>query len=179
MTVADTLARALENIELDRIYHPQLRVQERVLCYELYHELRLMEEAGEADWHPARFQGELNKRAQRLFSGKQAVPDFLLHEPGSHEFNLAVVEVKSSSARWKSISRDVSKLARFADEVVYKERILLLFNGKGKELDRIRKRITEHYCAGDTTIDVLFYDVRNGTTDHCQIAYARQPANAG
>jgi len=179
MTVADTLVRALERIELDRIRHPQLRVQERVLCYELYHQLRLMEEAGEADWRPARFQGERNKRAQHLFVGKQAIPDFLLHEPGSHEFNLAVVEVKSSSAGWKSIMRDVCKLARFADEVAYKERILLLFNGKGQELHKIHKRISEYYCTGDTTIDVLFYDVRNGTTDRCQITCGRQPANAG
>ena len=178
MTAVDAFVRALERIELDRIHHPQLGVQERVLCYELYHQLRLLEEGGELDWHPAGFQGELSKRAQHLFARKQAIPDFLLHEPGTHEHNLAVVEVKRASDRWTRIACDVSKLARFAQELGYKERILLLFNSEGEELAKIRSRIAESYSRGDTTIDVLFYDVRNGTVDQCQIAYCAEPMDA-
>ena len=178
MTVLDAFVRALQRVELDRIHHPQLGTQERVLCYELYHQLRLLEESGDFDCRPASFQGELNKQAQELFLRRQAIPDFLLHEPGTHEHNLAVVEVKRASARWKKIACDVSKLARFAHQLCYKERILLLFNSEGEGLDTIRKRIVGSYAGGDTTIDVLFYDVRNGSVDHCQITYRAEPMNA-
>ena len=178
MTVLDAFVRALQRVEPNRIHHPQLGTQERVLCYELYHQLRLLEESGDSDCRPASFQGELNKQAQQLFLRRQAIPDFLLHEPGTHAHNLAVVEVKRARARWKKIACDVSKLARFAQELGYKERILLLFNSEGEDLDKIRSRIAESYSGGDTTIDVLFYDVRNGTVDHRQIKYGAQPMNA-
>ena len=172
MTVLGAFVTALQRVQVDRIHHPQLGVQERVLCYELYHQLRLLEESGEFHCHPASLQGELSKRAQHLFPDKQAIPDFLVHEPGTDENNLAVVEVKRARADWNKIACDVSKLARFAHELGYEERILLLFNSEGEELDTIHSRIVESYARGDTTIDVLFYDVRNGSVEHRQITYA-------
>jgi hypothetical protein len=178
MTAVDAFVMALERIEPDRIDHPQLGVQERVLCYELYHQLRLIEERGQPDWHPVRLQGELNKQGQHLLAGKQAVPDFLLHHPGTAEGNLAVVEVKRTSAGWSRIVSDVTKLARFAHELDYKERILVLFNGKGERLDRVRSRIAQSYSRGDTTIDVLFFDVGNRAVDSCQIACCAEPMDA-
>ena len=178
VTVLQAFARALQKVERERVYHPELGVQERVLCYELYHQLRLLEEGGEFDWHPASIQGELNKQAQHLFREEQAIPDFLVHQPGSHDHNLAVVEVKRASAPWNKIDGDVRKLARFADQLHYEERILVVFNSEGEGLDEIREDIVGSYVDGDTTLDVLFYDVRDGTVDHRQITYPAQPLDA-
>lgn len=178
MTVLDDFSRALQRVPVDRIYHPELGTQERVLCYELYHQLRLLEESGELHWDPAGLHGELNKQAQHLFPEEQAIPDFLVHKPGTDEHNLAVVEVKRAGAKWCRIDGDVSKLARFADELSYKERILIVFNSDGEGLDSISEQISGSYARGNITIDVLFYDLTDGSVDHHEITYPARRMNA-
>jgi hypothetical protein len=111
MTPLDTLRRAATSIELDQVFNPELGVQERVLCYELYHKLRALEEAGTVSFLPARVQAELNKSGQlylrvtleEIYRSEGAtlnwkvsepIPDLLIHEPGQEHLNLLVLEAK-------------------------------------------------------------------------------------
>jgi hypothetical protein len=68
--------------------------RERVYCYELYHQMRLLWPANSS----YRLNGEVDKSAhpyfQELGAGKPK-PDLLVHQPGTGRYNHAVIEVKS------------------------------------------------------------------------------------
>lgn len=57
-------------VEYKQVTHPDLKLQERVLCYELYHQLRLLEMREVIDFRPARLQGELNSKHNTCFTRK-------------------------------------------------------------------------------------------------------------
>jgi hypothetical protein len=99
--------------------------RERVYCYELYHCLR-------QDWghFPFSLGGEIDKSGHPLFRGGPyalAKPDFLAHQPGSMDANLACVEVKSSMQAIAALVADLRKLGWFRDEARYFGGILLIF----------------------------------------------------
>jgi len=99
--------------------------RERVYCYELYHRLR-------QEWghFPFSLGGEINKSGHPFFrEGPHALakPDFLVHQPGSMDTNLASVEVKSSRQDVEALVADLRKLTWFRDEARYSGGILLIF----------------------------------------------------
>lgn len=101
--------------------------RERVYCYELYHRLR-------QNWgdFPYSLGGEIDKNGHPLFRGgpyAQAKPDFLVHQPGSMDANLACVEIKSSVQDIEALVADLRKLAWFRDQARYFGGILLIFGG--------------------------------------------------
>ena len=98
------------------------RIRERVFCYELYHQLRLIEFDHKFDIH-----GELDKAG---FYDIDVIPDFLFHKQGSDE-NYCVIEVKGKIDS-KGIRKDFKTLRKFLVEQkgieAYKLAIFFLFN---------------------------------------------------
>jgi hypothetical protein len=102
--------------------------RERVYCYELYHQMRLL-------WPiktPYSLCGEVDKRGHPFYRGNeldQAKPDFLVHIPGELR-NYAVIEVKPINARHRGIYKDLKTLTTFRRNAGY-QRAIYLFYGIG------------------------------------------------
>lgn len=105
--------------------------RERVYCYELYHQMRLRWPAGS----PYRLNGEVDKSAhpyfQQMDAGKPK-PDLLVHQPGSGEYNHAVIEVKSVAGQ--DIQKDLETLSLFRN-IGYERAIYLIYGAD----DRVAK----------------------------------------
>ncbi|HLZ57668.1 MAG TPA: hypothetical protein VKR06_12025 [Ktedonosporobacter sp.] len=118
------------------------RYDERVFCYELYHQVRAHIEAYEAehpeDLSPLLFQGELRKeqisdivaeyfQVQRL--EKAYIPDFLLHSPGDFQHQSLIIEVKSApNLPFGSIQQDLAKIQEFISRYRYQMGLFLVVN---------------------------------------------------
>lgn len=102
--------------------------RERVYCYELYHQMRLLwPVAG-----PYLLNGEVDKRAHPLLKESKASrskPDLLVHIPGNWEGNFAIIEVKHSLAL-DGIRKDLHTLDVFLRQVDYKKAIYLIYGAQ-------------------------------------------------
>ncbi len=185
MTALEAFKMALERLPFEQIYHPFFGIQERVLCYELYHQFRLLEENGTIeDFRPARLQAELDKDAQHIFEQQfgqsEPVPDFLLHKPGYDSHNLAVVEVKRSEAENNKILHDLNKLFFFSQpRLRYRERILII-SGSGNDFNRVHRlinSINSSRMRNRIAIQVLFYDYNRSSIEYQQIMYNPEVVN--
>ena len=98
------------------------RIRERVFCYELYHQLRLIKFDCKFDIH-----GELDKSG---FYDVDVIPDFLFHKQGTDE-NYCIMEVKGE-IRSNGICKDFNTRSKFLVEQkeikAYRLAIFLLFN---------------------------------------------------
>ncbi|MGA2606022.1 MAG: hypothetical protein ABSH01_01040 [Terriglobia bacterium] len=107
--------------------HPVYR--ERVYCYELYHQMRLRW----PDGSPYRLNGEVDKSAHPCFQQMDAgrpKPDLLVHQPGSGEYNHAVIEVKSVAG--EDIQKDLETLSLFRNDFGYQRAIYLIYGPDGR-----------------------------------------------
>jgi len=103
--------------------------RERVYCYELYHQLRL-------DWDefPFGLGGEIDKTGHPHFQDgpyARAKPDFLVHDPGAMESNLAVVEVKPVTTDIISLRKDLEKIIWFCHHAEYYRGVLVVYGEAG------------------------------------------------
>jgi hypothetical protein len=84
---------ATSNIRSEYFYIPvnnaPATYKERVYCYELYHQLRILL----PEQSHFRLNGEVDKAGHPDFPGNRIIPDFLIHQPGSSN-NFLVFEVK-------------------------------------------------------------------------------------
>jgi hypothetical protein len=120
--------------------HPVYR--ERVYCYEMYHQMRLL-------WpRPCAFalNGEVDKIAHPILSQLGAdgyKPDFLVHTPGDMGGNHAVIEVKSADAAQRNCVKDLRTLALFRSKVGYARALYLIY---GEDInDTLVTRIASTY----------------------------------
>jgi hypothetical protein len=127
----------------DRVY------RERVYCYELYHQMRCR-------WggFPYSLGGEVDKAGHAIFRGgpySRSKPDFLVHVPGAMDGNLAVVEVKPSTATLRSMEADVRKLLWFCREPAsYYCGTFLIYGPDGRVDDRLQRlRLTVEEAGAD------------------------------
>lgn len=105
--------------------------RERVYCYELYHQMRLLW----PDDTPYYLNGEIDKAAHPILSEIGAAhkkPDLLVHQPGYMSGNHAIIEVKKSLAPPDGIKKDLETLSLFINKVGYKRAIYLFY---GDEVD--------------------------------------------
>ncbi len=109
-------------IEVYNLEKPVYR--ERVYCYELYHQLRLLL----GDNNPYVLHGELDKSGHPVIHGRDK-PDFLFHVPGDM-LNFLIMEVKPIDVSSEKLGRDLDKIKRFQKKG-YLFGIMLLF-GKNK-----------------------------------------------
>ena len=139
------LMKAIQNIDahyfqLTVARNDELIYRERVYCYELYHQLRLLL----GDDFPYKLDGELDKKSLRIISGEEK-PDFVIHVPGEMEQNLVVMEVKTLVAVKGDINKlrnDFGKLERFISEAKYYRAIMLIYgNVNGNLPQNIKQEI--------------------------------------
>lgn len=100
--------------------------RERVYCYELYHQTRVLWPEG----CQYSLTGEVDKRAHPILKwleARQAIPDLLIHTPGIMAGNHAVIEVKSHLATRRGIEKDVETLLQFREKVGYERAIYLIY----------------------------------------------------
>lgn len=114
--------------------------RERVYCYELYHQIRKLEEVhhlGPDEQLRYCLSGEIDKVGlDAVIQGGKEKPDFVWHVPGMSEYNITVVEVKQA---WKfdlgGVRKDLETLSTFvsAGDRAYREGLLLLYGGYAPE----------------------------------------------
>lgn len=118
--------------------------RERVYCYELYHQMRLLW----PDESSYFLNGEVDKAGHRILQGLGAdhvKPDLLVHQPGEMSGNHAVIEVKSSEARPEGIKKDLENLSLFVNTVGYKRAIYLIYGYGADEIkiEQIKRMAAE------------------------------------
>lgn len=155
---------APEYFNLKTTYEPSGIVRERVFCYELYHQMRLLMESGS----PISLNGEIDKRGHIDFQEKDRKnPDFVFHIPGEHEGNTLVVEVKGRLDDKKGILKDFETLHTFVGKYHYQAGIFILYNHSftellavcGEELWSMRKK------SGADSIYILSLASAGGTLE--------------
>lgn len=100
--------------------------RERVFCYELYHQLRLVL----SDQHPFYLHGELDKSGHSAFPRNlRGIPDFLFHIPGTHDGNMVIMEVKGMLDP-NNIILDIKKINGFIShpKIHYQYGVFLIYN---------------------------------------------------
>jgi|SRR3989344_1439722 len=118
MEIEKLLRQATANIDPQYFQLPVAGLEdpvyrERVYCYELYHQLRLLLPKD------SRYvlSGEVDKSGHPLIrnnSMDNTKPDFLIHSPGNMQNNLLVMEVKPVNAQRNGIKKDLKTLTAFA-----------------------------------------------------------------
>ncbi len=136
----DLIKAALQEIEsgyfnLATTYEPSGIVRERVFCYELYHQIRLLM----TDDIPISLNGEIDKRGHVDFKKEHRKnPDFVFHIPGTHLGNTIVVEVKGRLDYAKEkILGDFETLFTFVNNYGYQAGIFILYNHSCAELLKV------------------------------------------
>jgi len=71
-----------------------------------------------------------------------AIPDLLIHTPGSMQGNHAIIEVKHADASRDSMRKDLRPLKRFRQSDIHYDRAIYLFFGHLR-MDRIEEVVEE------------------------------------
>ena len=112
---------ALENVgdeyyKLTTTYRTLGVVRERIFCYELYHQMRLIQSTrGLTD---IQIHGEIDKSEHvALDSDARKNPDFVFHVPGMMKGNAIVVEVKGKieGNYQEGVYKDIVTLSKFTN----------------------------------------------------------------
>lgn len=125
--------------------------RERVYCYELYHQMRLL-------WPdvPYRITGEIDKAGHPLLYENELAcskPDFTIHVPGNMSDNLLVIEVKSPNPNAEQILTDLRKLTGFCRKADYFAAYYLVYGRTVDEAHKLASRCRA-LAANDDTIDL-------------------------
>ena len=119
-----------EYYRLTTTYKPLGIVRERVFCYELYHQMRLIQsQRGLTD---IQIHGEIDKSGHFEFDkDAQKNPDFVFHIPGMMQGNAIVVEVKGKieGNYQEGVYKDIVTLSKFTDNKhYYHSGVLIIYN---------------------------------------------------
>jgi hypothetical protein len=112
-------------------------VRERNFCYELHHQLRVAMDGAGVDLSLG---AELDKRGHRVINSN-ANPDLVLHEAGTMDRNVCVVEVKPITGAKDGFKKDVRNLRQFVGRWSYHVGILLIYGTAASAEQIIRSRI--------------------------------------
>jgi hypothetical protein len=124
----------------------QTTYRERVYCYELYHQIRKLNEQHIDERADAyELSAEIAKSGlDAVIEGGQHVPDFVWHVPGSHQ-NAVVMEIKRASRlELDDLCKDLQTLDAFlnAPDRSYACGILLVY-GHGTAVKDLRRRVLQ------------------------------------
>ena len=133
------------------INHPEGIVRERVFCYELYHQLRVLQ-SRRPSVTAFVLHGEMDKSGHPNFPGFGKKPDFVFHSPGTMENNTCVIEVKGNLVP-EDIRKDFTNLLAFLGRYNYNFGLFILFGHRYQELRAICLQWFE-------TLDFLHYAER-------------------
>ena len=130
--------------------------RERVYCYELYHQLRMLLEAAE-NLRDYALSGEIDKQGHPVI--RACSPDFVFHLPGDMNANIAVVEVKPANGDIEGIRKDLGTLSDFVTEMIgYRLGIHLVYGGREADLEKF----TREFQKIDAQRLQLFWHPRQG-----------------
>lgn len=111
-------------------------VRERVFCYELYHQMRMIQDKYELT--NISLSAEIDKRGHDGFKRQdQKNPDFIFHQYGTFKKNEIVIEVKGTLVR--GIFKDFETLNLYCKRYRYKHAYFILYNS---DLDELRDFIS-------------------------------------
>lgn len=136
------ITKALENIDasyfnLPTTYRQAGIPRERIFCYELYHQMRLVRQVM-GDTSPMVIHGEIDKAGHEDFDKKhRANPDFVIHRPGYFENNRVVIEVKGKLIK-SGVLKDFETLLNFTEHYQYELGVFIIF---GYSLPQLAQRI--------------------------------------
>jgi hypothetical protein len=154
----DLLKAGAEHVEVEYFrlvttYERRGIVRERVFCYELYHQIRLLM----AKDYTLSLHGEIDKSGHGDFNpDDQKNPDFVLHVPGTHEGNTLVIEVKGTLEYAPSrYLEDFKTLVAFVTKYGYKAGAFLLYNHEVGELVHKLARIERTNMAAWENVYIL------------------------
>jgi hypothetical protein len=108
------------------------RYQERPFAYELYYQLRKLQEAGRMELQDVVVQSEVSKGYQ----GIGLIPDLILHIPGRTDANMAAFEFKLSGNLRNH--QDLFKLVRLKRELGYREAFMIIVGSLAETRDWLR-----------------------------------------
>jgi hypothetical protein len=151
----DLIKKALAQVEqgyfdLPTTYNQDGIHRERVFCYELYHQMRLLMAQANTQLLPV-IHGEIDKRGHADFGQNQVNPDFVFHTPGTHDNNTLVIEVKGRLVP-KDIEIDFNTLLSFVHYHHYQAGVFILYCHSFEELMQSRvgnklKALSSDACA--------------------------------
>jgi hypothetical protein len=110
--------------------------RERVYCYELYHQLRLVW----GNYEGYSLGGEVDKTHHPMMVGpdvQNTKPDLLVHGPGDMDGNLIIVEVKPIIAKKPGIRKDLRTLTAFLRHARYHHAIYLIYGSNPQSFHSI------------------------------------------
>lgn len=112
--------------------------RERVFCYELYHQMRCLQNRRElGKWI---INGEIDKRGQQSFNNEN--PDFIFHSQGNNK-NYIVIEVKTNT---KNHDGDFVKIKKMmSNSINYKYGIFILIGWDMKWFKNYRESIIDDF----------------------------------
>jgi len=137
------------------------RYGERIFCYELYHQVRVLidnyyaEQQGQLAGPKVTFQGELRKNqiesviqyfANKNISPlkKEYIPDFLLHSIGNFDRQELIVEVKTNPLlTTKDIKSDLAKIQEFISKYGYRKGAFISINSSSEVINTCLRSITK------------------------------------
>lgn len=169
MDIEQILADATRNIErnffqlpIDGREDPIYR--ERVYCYELYHQLRLIwPDPADTDYE---LSGEVDKSGHPLIRGNgldNVKPDLLVHVPGDMGGNHTVIEVKPITARKVGIKKDLETLTSFRIHGQYQKAIYLFYGqGNFEAVKNTIARVAEQANGIDLSLIDLWWHAATG-----------------
>ena len=116
--------------------------RERVYCYELYHQMRLLQKSRAKTLKnnrpgPLVINGEIDKRGHMLI-GPDYNPDFVIHEQGSMEHNHCVIEVKTTLDA-KGVKKDLKTISSLISKYNYDYGVLIII---GSACEEVKETIT-------------------------------------
>ena len=126
---------ALENVgdeyyKLTTTYRTLGVVRERIFCYELYHQMRLIQST--RGLNDVQIHGEIDKSGYIAFDRNAwKNPDFVFHIPGMMQGNAIVVEVKGKieGNYQEGVYKDIVTLSKFTNnKYFYQSGILIIYN---------------------------------------------------
>lgn len=132
----DILMTAIDNIDqnyykVKTTYNHGGIIRERVFCYELYYQMRLLKKDNQFFIHP-----EIDKSGHDEFDVEDRKnPDFLYHIPGDFHPESVISEVKGTLSRGiNELIKDFQTIQRFIKKYNYKKGYFLLYNHSFDEL---------------------------------------------
>ena len=148
-----------EYYKITTIYESSGIVRDRVFCYELYHQMRLVQSArGLTD---VQIHGEIDKSGHIAFDrNARKNPDFVFHIPGMMQGNAIVVEVKGKieGNYQEGVYKDIVTLSKFTNNKhYYHSGVLIIYNYTYDEFLRkigefLKNRLQENKVPTDKII---------------------------
>ncbi len=137
--------------------------RERVFCYELYHQMRLLHQ----DTGEIQINGEIDKSGNTDFEELHSNPDFIFHEPSEHKNNKIVIEVKGiindDKKGVEAIKKDFRTLLFFINKrkVKYETGVFILYRYNFQEFKNMFKETLMEFVKGKKNRNIYIITIKS------------------